>query len=41
MEEYLRSDNVLIKILVIFDRRVEKRTFTNMKNTISNDEDIV
>jgi hypothetical protein len=41
IEESLKSDNVLIKILVLLDRRVGKRTLENMKNTMQNEEDIV
>lgn len=41
IEDLVKSDNTLIKILVILDRRVGKRTLENMKNTITNEEDIV
>lgn len=41
IEVLLKSDNVLIKILVLLDRRVGKRTLENMKNTMLSEEDIV
>lgn len=41
LEDMLKSNNTLIKILVILDRRVGKRTLEHMKNTIINDEEIV
>ena len=41
IEDLLKSDNTLIMILVILDRRVGKRTMENLKDTIANYEDIV
>ena len=41
IEDSLKSDNTLIKILVLLDRRVGKRTLDNLKDTIVNEEDIV
>lgn len=41
IEVSLKSNNVLIKILVLLDRRVGKRTLKNMKSQILNEEDIV
>lgn len=41
IENSLRSDNTLIKILVLLDRRVGKRTLESMKNTIADEEEIV
>ncbi len=40
-EALIKSDNTLIKILVILDRRVGKRTLENMHNTITTEEEIV
>lgn len=41
IEISLKSDNTIIKILAILDRRTGKRTLENLKATILNDEDIV
>lgn len=41
IENLLKSDNTLIKILLILDRRIGKRTLENIKNSVDNDEEIV
>ncbi|EQB88591.1 hypothetical protein J2Z44_003587 [Clostridium punense] len=41
IEECLQTQNPLLKILVVLDRRVGKRTLINMKESIDNEEDIV
>lgn len=41
IEESLNTENPLVKILVILDRRIGKRTLINMKESIENEEDIV
>jgi hypothetical protein len=41
IETSIKSDNTLIKVLVLLDRRVGKRTLLNMNNTMPNEEDIV
>ena len=41
IEDLVKSNNTLIQILVILDRRVGKRTLENMKETMSNEEEIV
>ncbi|WP_426351292.1 SF0329 family protein [Alloiococcus sp. CFN-8] len=41
IEALIKSNNTLIKILVILDRRVGKRTLRNMGDTIITEEEIV
>ena len=41
IEDLLKSDKIIIKILVFLDRRVGKRTLEYFKDTVVNDEDIV
>jgi hypothetical protein len=37
----MRTQNPLVKILIILDRRIGKRTLLNMKESIENEEAIV
>lgn len=41
MEDLLKSEKTLTKILVTLDRRMGKRTLETMKKTITNEEEIV
>lgn len=41
IEESLKSDNTLIKILLFIDRRVGKRTLEKLQDKIVSEEDIV
>ncbi|WP_142414066.1 SF0329 family protein [Hathewaya massiliensis] len=41
IEESLNIENTLVKILVVLDRRIGKRTLISMKESIENEEDIV
>ena len=41
IEKLINSSDTLIKILLILDRRIGKRTLESMKETISNEEEIV
>lgn len=41
IEEYMGTQDPLVKILVILDRRIGKRTLLNMKESIGDEEDIV
>lgn len=41
IEDLLKSDNTLIKILVLVDKRIGKRTLENLKDTVADDEEIV
>lgn len=41
IEELLKSDNVLIKILVLLDRRIGKRTLKNMNEVMVKEDDMV
>ena len=41
IEEMISSNDALIKILLILDRRIGKRTLESMKEIMSNEEDIV
>jgi hypothetical protein len=41
IDDLLKSDNTLIKILILLDRRVGKKTLRNMQSEIVNEEEIV
>lgn len=41
IDESIKSDNSLIKILVLLDRRIGKRTLEKMKDHIENEESIL
>lgn len=41
IEELLKSDNVLIKILVLLDRRIGKRTLKNMNEVMAKEDNMV
>ncbi|HEY8892292.1 MAG TPA: hypothetical protein VIM70_18820 [Clostridium sp.] len=41
IEDCMKTHNPLVKILVILDRRIGKRTLLNMMDSIENEEDIV
>ncbi|MBM6613826.1 hypothetical protein JTF06_02820 [Desemzia sp. RIT804] len=41
IEKALTSDNILIKILSIIDRRVGKRTLKKMSESVKQEKDIV
>lgn len=41
IEQCLKSDNLIMKILVVLDRRIGKRTLLNMKEKIDNEVDVI
>lgn len=41
IEESLNSENTLVRLLAVIDRRVGKRTLENMKASMENEEEIV
>ena len=41
IEKALKSDNMVIKILCLIDRRVGKRTLQKMKETIKDEKEII
>jgi len=41
IEDCMNTHNPLVKILIILDRRIGKRTLLNMKESIENEEEIV
>jgi len=41
IEECMRTQNPVVKILVILDRRIGKRTLLNLKESIGDEEEIV
>ena len=41
IENLLKSDSLLIRLLVLLDRRIGKRTLTRMKSTMANEDEII
>ena len=41
IEDYMKTKNPLVKMLVILDRRIGKRTLIKMKECIENEDEII